>query len=175
MEVKATQKRSSGSQGAATEKHPSYVTQSPMLAPCKHSISGAAHKNAIFLHAGIPMFFVRQFLTTQWLSTSWAGCKAAMSQHADCLHRLTLGRRAVSGTPLWTPQNPPHPSRHVNTTPLSNFLSLSRRRRSHRAMRRLIVHAENREDPDPAPHPLHSISPKPPCTLEQSTCQRNPG
>jgi hypothetical protein len=55
-----------------------------ILAPCKHSISGAAHKNAIFLHAGIPMFFVRQFLTTQWLSTSWAGCKAAMSQHADC-------------------------------------------------------------------------------------------
>jgi hypothetical protein len=30
-----------------------------------------------------------------------------------------------SGTPLWTPQNPPHPSRHVNRTPLSNFLSLS--------------------------------------------------
>ena len=66
MEMKATQEESSGSQGAATEKHPSYVTQSPMrqmLAPCKHSISGAAHKNAIFLHEGIPMFSVRQFLT----------------------------------------------------------------------------------------------------------------
>jgi hypothetical protein len=56
MEMKATQKRSSGSQGAATEKHPSYVTQSPCFAPCKLSISGAAHKNAIFLLEGIPMF-----------------------------------------------------------------------------------------------------------------------
>jgi hypothetical protein len=108
MEVKATQERSSGSQGAATEKHPNYVTQSPMLAPCKHSISGAAHKNAIFLHAGIPMFFceaISHHPTAFHLMGRMQSCDVSTCR---LLHRLTLGRRAVARLfgPLKTPLIP---------------------------------------------------------------------
>jgi hypothetical protein len=74
---------------------------------------------------------VRQFLTT-----------AAMSQHADCLHRLSLGRRAVAR--LFGPLKTPLILQDTSTERLFPTSSLSSSTLAPRHEQ--IVHAENRED-----------------------------